>query len=514
MSFSKLYFLVVFSLVTPQIFGQFPDDFWVVPARIEDSYQAQNLVSTDSSGMIPGRNKQLFHSAFQPYSNRDYKSFGESTFLTKSAQSVLQPIMDFSGGWSKNIGLAGFNSLGLVIRHHSKNEKWNFFGGYTGVIQRGPSYLTALSVDRGVIAGVGRSIGLGDSLFFAHNPFGRVVFQANKYFQIETGFGKNFWGDGFRSLILSDNAASYPYLRAQIDVWRLRFNSLYGAAWQNEGTKFFAAHGISFNPGKKIQLTFFEMVVWQQRDSLNNRTTELHYLHPLVFYRPVEYAQGSADNVLLGTGFKWALSKKFELYGQFILDEFLLSQIRARNGWWGNKFGGQLGFKWNKIIEGLSVQCEGNCVRPFTYSHGSPLQSWSHLYQPLAHPLGANFLEGLLRVKYAIGSWNHQLTSVFALVGRDLDMDGDDETDNLGGNILRSYASPYRDFENKLLQGNRTERVFVEWQSAFQPENWKRLELFGRALLVAEKNQLDSNNEVFLQFGIRTRGLLEISRFF
>lgn len=509
-----LYFLFLFSIAPFSMWAQFPSDFWLLPEGTNLNFQAFKRVSDDSTGMVPGRNKQLFHSAFRPYAHTDYHEFGSSAIFADVGESWLLPIVDVSGGWSNQMGVSGNSSLGAMTRWRSSNGKWSVSGGYTGILQRGPSYLTALSVDRGVIAGVGRSFDLGDSVFFAHNPFGRVVFKGGKFLQLEGGFGKNFWGDGFRSLILSDNASSYPYLRAQIDVWRLRFNSLYGMAWQNEGNKFFAAHGVSINPTKRWQLTFFEMVVWQQRDSLNNRNLELHYLHPLVFYRPVEYAQGSADNVLLGAGFKWAVTRKTELYGQFVLDEFLLSQIRARNGWWGNKFGGQIGLKIQDVSKGWSLQSEVNSVRPFTYSHGSPLQSWTHLYQPLAHPLGANFLEGLVRFRYSKNQFTHQITSVYAIIGRDFDVDSNGTIDNLGGNILRSYAGPFRDFNNSMFQGNRANRIFVEWQSAFSPNGWKKFEFFGRALVLSEKNLNGSNNEVFVQFGIRTKGLLEISRFF
>ncbi len=511
----RLHYWFIFFLFVPfPLLAQFPSDFWLLPEAVNLNFQAFKQVSSDSSGMVAGRNKQLFHSAFKPYSQSDYYQFGSSQLVAGLNESKVVPIVDMSGGTSNQIGLGGYTSIGAITRWRSTNNKWSFSAGYTGVLQRGPSYLTALSVDRGVLAGVGRSFDLGDSLFFAHNPFGRVVFSSSKFLQMEAGFGKNFWGDGFRSLILSENASSYPYIRAQVDVWRLKFNSLYGMAWQNEGNKFFAAHGVSINPSKRWQITFFEMVVWQQRDSLNNRNLELHYLHPLVFYRPVEYAQGSADNVLLGAGFKWAITRKTELYGQFILDEFLLSQIRARNGWWGNKFGGQLGVKVQDVSKGWSFQSEVNSVRPFTYSHGSPLQSWTHLYQPLAHPFGANFLEGLIRFKYSKNRLTHQITGIYAVVGRDFDIDANGSIDNLGGDILRSYAGPFRDFNNSMFQGNRTNRVFVEWQSAFTPTGWKKFEFFGRALLVSEKSLAGSNNEVFVQFGIRTKGLLEISRFF
>ena len=90
------------------------------------------------------------------------------------------------------------------------------------------------------------------------------------------------------------------------------------------------------------------------------------------------------------------------MYGQLLLDEFKLSEVRAGDGWWGNKFGFQLGGKYIDAfnIKNLDLQLEHNRVRPFTYSHGDSVANYTHYNMPLAHPLGANFQEVIGIARY------------------------------------------------------------------------------------------------------------------
>ena len=69
-----------------------------------------------------------------------------------------------------------------------------------------------------------------------------------------------------------------------------------------------------------------------------------------------------------------------------------------------------MGLKYFEVlgINNLDAQVEYNRVRPFTYSHWKELEgfedltvsNYSHFNQSLAHPLGANFTELILQVRY------------------------------------------------------------------------------------------------------------------
>jgi hypothetical protein len=90
----------------------------------------------------------------------------------------------------------------------------------------------------------------------------------------------------------------------------------------------------------------FESVIWQAKDTMLNRGFDVHYLNPFVFFRPLEYEQGSSDNVIMGLNLKVKIIDGISVYSQFLLDEFLMKEVRADSGWWANKYGYQLGIKF------------------------------------------------------------------------------------------------------------------------------------------------------------------------
>jgi hypothetical protein len=126
--------------------------------------------------------------------------------------------------------------------------------------------------------------------------------------------------------------------------------------------------------------------------------------------------------LLLALTSKYHLGRFGLLYGQFLLDEVVISALLAGNGSLANKFGGQLGWKHYKLFGRTNwfLQAEINMVRPHTYSHWSPLTNYSHFSQPLAHPSGANFREYLVSHEFPLTERLHWLGRyIYTQLGRD-----------------------------------------------------------------------------------------------
>jgi hypothetical protein len=232
----------------------------------------------------------------------------------------------------------------------------------------------------------------------------RLSYSPNHVFNFQAGIDQHFIGEGNRSLFLSDYGRPYPFASIRTSFWRLQYFMLYQfmgerefATWKN---KFGATHHISYNPFKWLTLGVFETVIFQPKDTLLNRGFDLQYINPVIFYRPQEYALGSSDNVLLGASLTLRY-KQHALYGQLILDEFSLPDIKAKTGWWANKYGLQVGLKghFKKHEHHFFYRMEFNAVRPYTYAHLSSGQNYGNLGMPLAHPLGANFYEYIAEFK-------------------------------------------------------------------------------------------------------------------
>ena len=442
------------------------------------------------------------------------------TYLRFSQPEMLQ-----SGLHTQVLGAAGGGAslstttrgLGLAQVGVRADQNWNnkvvLSATVAGQAEVLPAYLDSVVRATGILPGIGRAEHNGD-VVIAPYLTGYVGWNLSKNFYAEAGHGKHFWGDGHRSLILSNNTAPYSYLRLETTGWHLKYVNLwaYLREYNLDGSgemqgKFLAAHALDWNITKDFTLGFYEMVTWQARDTLSDRGFELNYLNPIAFYRPIEFAQGSADNVLLAMTWRWRASEHSTFYGQVLIDEFLLAEVRDRNGWWANKFGGQIGYSLSPVESGVSLQTEVNVVRPFTYTHGSVLQNYGHLSQSLAHPLGTNFLEWVTLLRYERNRLTLSGEYLWAIYGRDRD------GENYGGNIYRSYESPSRQYNNTLAQGLKSTFHYAAVHGHFMAFPKQQTKLSASIAFRFEGNDLLTTRETFFWVGL-TRGLLPTTRDF
>ena len=288
---------------------------------------------------------------------------------------------------------------------------------------------------------------------------GYVSYAISRHVSAQLGHDRNQIGNGYRSLILSDYAAPYLFLKLQTRVWKFHYQNLFAQLVADAPNldasydrKYLAFHHLSFDVTPTLNVGVFESVLYsgysEKTDSVlvngrpvvqpRRRGFELQYLNPIIFYRAIEQSVGSEDNALLGLDFKWNIRRRVQLYGQLLLDEFTLSQIRAGNGYWANKQAVQLGAKYLNVagIHNFDLQGEFNFIRPYTYQHQDKYRNYQHAAQPLAHPMGANLWE-------LIGIASYQplpRLSVVAkgfLVKQGLDSVGE----NYGSNVLLPYTT-------------------------------------------------------------------------
>jgi len=294
---------------------------------------------------------------------------------------------------------------------------------------------------------------------------GFISFHPSNHFSFLAGKGKHFIGEGFRSLHLSENANQYYYFKATAQVWKLKFDILWAKLQDIDSLpshhlqeKWMAVHTLSYNVNRFLNIYAFESVVWSSKDSSGYRGFEWNYINPFVFYRPTEFDQGSPDNILLGIGASVRLFNNYKLYFQGILDEFELRHIKARDGYWSNKYGIQCGLKTYHLfgIRNLFALMEVNYLRPFLYSHQNPANAYGNSLQALAHPFGANVQELILNLHYHHRDYIFSLKSIYTEYG----VDG--FNDNYGQNIYQSYNSRSQEFNNKVGQGIKTKRLFGE----------------------------------------------------
>lgn len=307
---------------------------------------------------------------------------------------------------------------------------------------------------------------------------GYLTFRASRHIDIQFGHDRNFIGNGYRSMILSDYSAPYLFLKANLRVWKINYNymisRLNADVLLSQGgsltkgrypQKFFAYHQASINLGKKVSVGIFESVIFSPRDSTRRNYFDMGYLNPVIFYRAVEQQFGSPDNVLLGFDGKWLVRKGLMAYGQIVIDEFVLSRVISGDGWWANKVGYQLGMKATDLfgISSLDLQAEWNSARPYTYSQSGKYLEYSHYRQPLAHPLGANFREAVGIIRYQPMP---RLQLQFKAIGYRKGKDGAGQ--NWGGDILKENdINRAADTGNLTGQGIKTDVLLADFTASW-----------------------------------------------
>ncbi|MDB5274109.1 MAG: hypothetical protein JWO58_2476 [Chitinophagaceae bacterium] len=308
---------------------------------------------------------------------------------------------------------------------------------------------------------------------------GYFTFGITKHIKVQMGHDKNFIGNGYRSLFLSDNAAPYSFVKIITEVGKFRYTNLWAdmnAGYMNGqryNNKIFTMHHLSYNARPNLNIGLFESIMQGPKDSAATSTPwQLSYLNPVIFSRYIEQYQGSNDNSMLGIDLKWNFLHHFSFYSQVLLDEFVLHEITHRTGWWGNKQALQLGLKYvNALgVKNLDFQAEMNYVRPYMYSHQTNFTSYTHYNQALAHPLGANFVEWIGIARYQPSKRLFLTGKLFYVkTGEDSSATVNNLTNNNGGNIFKSYdpIAHANTYGNKVGQGIATDIMMVSLQVSY-----------------------------------------------
>lgn len=344
-----------------------------------------------------------------------------------------------------------------------------------------------------------------------------IKFKPNEIFDLQFGYGRNFIGDGYRSLLQSDGVSPYPYFKINTQFWKIKYTNTY--MWLKDvrpdvtidgayATKYMASHYLSYNVSKRLNIGLFENVVWSNN---NQRSFDMNFVNPIIFYRAVEFGSSSrAGNAVMGATAKYKWNNQVNFYGQFLLDEFAIGDVKEGNQSWRNKFGYQLGAKYYDAfkVKNLMLQLEYNHVRPYVYSHSNPLTNYAHNNLSMGHQWGGNFRELVAIARYFKGRYFGEAKLTYGQKGFDFN-DGTDNF-NYGGNIFLSYNDDRpRDTGVTIAQGNKTNIMIGELQVGYLVNPSSNLKVFGNVLVrnfdpTAETPTTIQNNTTWFSVGLRS----------
>ncbi len=442
---------------------------------------------------------------------------GKDYWITLDAGVDLQVGKDFEAE------LKTYNNTRLVYTQGGIGKNFNFFAVIYESQGRFADYFNRFARARKPDGGAPAIIpGRGIAKKFRSDSFdypiatGHISYSPSKTFNFQLGHGKNFIGDGYRSLLVSDNASPYPYFKINTTFWKLKYTNTWTSlrdvrpevtADGSYRTKFIANHYLSYNVTKRLNIGLFESVVWQND---NDRGFDFNYINPVIFYRAIEFSTGArGGNALIGLTSKYKFTDRINAYGQMIIDEFSSSDIFGGEGSYKNKIGYQIGAKYYDAfgVGGLYLQAEYNRVRPYTYSHNSVILNYGHNNQSLAHTLGANFSEFITIARYQKGRIFGDLKFIFAKRG--FEFNTEDDSLFYGGNIYGTEDNRVSELGNEVAQGNTTDFFHGELQAGYLINPATNLKIYASLIVRDFKPEIDTetvfeNQTTWLNFGLRT----------
>lgn len=398
--------------------------------------------------------------------------------------------------------IAVMNTRGYEIKGNI-GEKFYFETALYENQARFPGYVDSIIRRDTVIPFQSRfkNIGDGKGFDFSYST-ARLIYMPGKHFLFDLGFGTNFIGDGYRSLLLSDYNTSYPYLRAAYNFGQFQYSVMW-SQYIGETKKNIYAFGyprkwgqtylLDWQATKKISIGLFNTVMSPYNTSDNRINLSISQFSPVMFL----HAYGSSkieSNDMAGLNIKFRATKKINIYGQFLADQFGSDE-------WKNRYGLQLGARAGDLfsVKGWNALAEVNLVRPYTYASDKSTTVYAHNNQPLAHPNGANFKEVLFVTDYTYKRWWFRLEAFANRYGADSSVQAD-----YGQNIFKPLLQRSKEDNIKTSQGLYTSLYYGDLRFAYILNNKTNLRIESGFTLRSESNKTYNYKDVFFYIGIRT----------
>jgi hypothetical protein len=325
------------------------------------------------------------------------KAFTENLFMRKDTGYFLflDPLFDFTYGKESGTGRSLYVNTRGVRAGGKLGKNFAFETEFYENQSVVPVQVDDFTAQWKVMPGQGNARRFKDTGWDFSSAAGYISWSPTRSQNIQFGHGKHFVGDGYRSLLLSDNTFNYPYIKYACTFGRwqyvrtvasfmniIRKIDIYEYPKKTAGFNY-----LTFNAGKRVQVSLFEANIWQNPDSTGRFKPTFGIFNPLILTNTLFTGSRSNIHSLTGLNLKVTVLKNIILYGQAVFDDVM--NTFKKSGW-------QAGMKYFDVldVEGLFMQVEYNRVEKETYSFApnTPISCF-HYNQALAHPLGNNFRE-------------------------------------------------------------------------------------------------------------------------
>jgi len=413
-----------------------------VRLRVYNSYDGQKLYNNDTilhtvwkpviytDSLLPVQNSRWFKRKFFQEHLLQVQTPGFNIY----GDIIVDEYTGVSSRYKKTLGskiintkTPGMDTRGYEVSGNMGNKFYFETNFYENQARFG-GYIDSFIRQYKVIPGQGSYKNLGDGTGFDFSySSARLTYIPNKNLLFDLGYGKNFIGDGYRSLLLSDWSFNYPYLRASFTFNKFQYSVMWSQYISAVGPnlanslgyfrKWAQTYVVDWKATKNMSLSLFESVIWpdQIHGTIREKDVSPWLLNPLIFAHSSTSPSGVSNNDIVGFNAKYKIVAHTFFYGQYVINEL------GQSSSWQNRTGYQLGIRSGSIFgaKDLNVDVEFNTVRPYTYQGNSNDVNYTNNNQPLAHPLGANFKEGLFVSNYTCNRFWFRVEAFFAHYGAD-----------------------------------------------------------------------------------------------
>ena len=258
----------------------------------------------------------------------------------------------------------------------------------------------------GIAYGIGRAKRFKDNGHDASLANGYLSFSPTLKINFQFGHGRHFFGDGYRSLLISDYASDYPYISGQYFLFDKKILYKHVTSWMKNLERIPTAstpealfipkstsfNQLSYSPNKRFSISLFEGGVYQSFDNQNGVISpDISFFLPIIGTKALD--ADTTNNIIYGFNWSFLFFDNLKIYNQIALKSFNFSS------------GFQLGIKWLNPLKTSNsfFNLEWNVCPSGLYSmrQDQVNQSYSHLGHELAHPLGSGFQELLIRGQFS-----------------------------------------------------------------------------------------------------------------
>ena len=395
------------------------------------SFGAQIKNSSFSSNYCLPFNK-VSHSSIQPYlessqyfsdtSTTEDRTKLENKIFENSLLDIVQddihitadPLFNFTLGPENNdldyryySNVRGFRISGDLSDNFSFETRFyenQFF--YPLYLQEKSKQRANSNGIEGIAYGIGRAKSFKGNGHDASLANGYLSYSPISEINFQIGHGRHFFGDGYRSLLISDYAPDYPYICGQyflfdkkilykhVTSWmknleRIPVSSTPEALFIPKSTSF---NQLSYSPNKRFSISLFEGGVYKSFDSQKGVISpDLSFFLPIMGTKAIDL--DTINNIIYGFNWSFKFLDNFKIY----------NQIAFKSGNFSNGF--QLGLKWinplNTSKSFINIEWNSCPLSLYSMNESQINQSYSHLGHELAHPLGSGFQELLIRGQFS-----------------------------------------------------------------------------------------------------------------